>query len=166
MRIGLLSDSHGFLDEAIFDHFKDCDEIWHAGDFGPVAIYDHLCAFKPVRAVWGNIDGADVRICMPRDLFWNCAGLDVYMTHIGGYPGAYEKRVRAEILEHKPSLFICGHSHVLKVMRDDALSLVHLNPGACGHVGWHTMRTVLRFSVDDGKLSKMEAIELGKRGRG
>lgn len=165
MRIGLLSDSHGFIDEAIFDHFKDCDEILHAGDFGPVAVYDQLCAFKPVRAVFGNIDGATVRACMPRDLHWDCEGLNVYMTHIGGYPGAYQKHARAEILEHHPGLFICGHSHILKVMRDPALSLVHLNPGACGHIGWHTTRTILRFTISQGKLSDMEAIELGKRGR-
>ena len=165
MRIGLLSDSHGFLDDAVFTHFAECDEIWHAGDFGPVSVYDQLAAFKPVRAVWGNIDGAEVRSTMPRDLFWECAGLSVYMTHIGGYPGAYDKRARAEIIARRPGLFVCGHSHILKVMRDQALSLVHLNPGACGHTGWHLVRTMLRFTVEDGKLSQMEAIELGKRGR-
>ncbi len=165
MRIGLLSDSHGFLDEAIFHYFAECDEIWHAGDFGAVQDYDRLRAFKPVRAVWGNIDGAAVRASMPRDLFWECAGLDVYMTHIGGYPGRYEKRVRSLLQARRPGLFICGHSHILKVMRDPKLALVHLNPGACGHTGWHTIRTILRFSVENAKLAGMEAIELGKRGR-
>lgn len=165
MRIGLMSDSHGFIDEAIFDHFQQCDEIWHAGDFGPVAIYDELRAFKPVRAVFGNIDGAAVRASVPRDLHWDCAGLNVYMTHIGGYPGAYEKHAREEILKQRPGLFVCGHSHILKVMRDPGLSLIHLNPGACGHVGWHKVRTILRFTLSEGKLSEMEAIELRKRGR-
>ena len=165
IRIGLLADSHGFLDAAIFTHFANCDEVWHAGDFGPVAIFDQLSTFKPVRAVWGNIDGQDVRICMPRDLVWECAGLSVYMTHIGGYPGAYETKAHKMILAKKPGLFICGHSHILKVVRDPALALIHLNPGACGHVGWHQVRTLLRFTVEDGKLSEMEAIELGPRGR-
>ncbi len=166
MRIGLLSDSHGFLDDTIFTHFAECDEIWHAGDFGTVAIFDRLQAFKPTRGVWGNVDGAEVRACMPRDLHWDCDGVNVYMTHIGGYPGAYDKRARALIEAKKPGLFICGHSHILKVMRDPSFDLIHLNPGACGHVGWHLMRTILRFTIEDGKLSQMEAIELGKRGRG
>ena len=165
MRIGLLSDSHGFLDDAIFTHFAECDEIWHAGDFGPVSDFDRLAAFKPTRAVWGNVDGAQVRASMPRDLSWHCAGLDVYMTHIGGYPGAYDKRARLEIVKRRPGLFLCGHSHILKVMRDPALGLIHMNPGACGHVGWHTVRTILRFTVEAGKVSALEAIELGPRGR-
>ncbi len=165
MRIGLLSDTHGFLDDAVFQYFAECDEIWHAGDFGPVALLDRLRAFKPLRGVFGNIDGAEVRGSVPRDLAWNCEGLRVYMTHIGGYPGAYDKRARAQILQRRPGLFLCGHSHILKVMRDPALSLIHLNPGACGHQGWHTMRTLLRFTVENAKLSAMEAIELGPRGR-
>lgn len=165
MRIGLLSDTHGFVDPAIFDYFAECDEVWHAGDFGPVQVYDQLQAFKPVRGVWGNVDGAEVRRCVPRDLAWECEGLRVFMTHIGGYPGNYERRVRVELQKRRPGLFICGHSHILKVIRDPVLGLVHLNPGACGHVGWHAMRTVLRFTVESGKLSAMEAIELGARGR-
>ena len=165
MRIGLISDTHNFLDEAIFTHFAECDEIWHAGDFGTIALFDQLRAFKPTRAVWGNIDGQDVRAAMPEDLVWNCAGLDVYMTHIGGYPGAYDRRAFTEIRVRKPGLFICGHSHILKVMRDPELGLIHLNPGAAGHQGWHLVRTLLRFTIDKGKLSDMVAIELGPRGR-
>lgn len=166
MRIGLLSDTHGFLDPAVFQYFANCDEIWHAGDFGTVSLFDELSAFKTTRSVWGNIDGQDVRVCMPRDLAWNCDGLDVYMTHIGGYPGNYDKRVCPELEQRRPGLFICGHSHILKVMRDPALGLLHLNPGAAGHVGWHTVRTMLRFTVESGQVKQLEAIELGQRGRG
>jgi hypothetical protein len=165
MRIGLLSDTHGFLDEAIFSYFAGCDEVWHAGDFGPVSVLDRLREFKPTRGVWGNIDGADVRQAVTRDLEWVCEGLKVYLTHIGGYPGAYDRRAKTEILTRRPGLFLCGHSHILKVMRDPKLNLIHLNPGACGHHGWHTVRTILRFTVEDGRLSAMEAIELGARGR-
>jgi len=166
MRVGLLSDTHGFLDEAVFEYFAQCDEVWHAGDFGPVAVLDRLRAWKPFRGVFGNIDGAEVRATVPRDLEWECEGLRVYMTHIGGYPGAYERRVKPELAARKPGLFICGHSHILKVIRDPTLGLLHLNPGAAGHQGWHKVRTLLRFTVADGKLSEMEAIELGPRGRG
>jgi putative phosphoesterase len=166
MRVGLLSDTHGFLDVAVFQYFAECDEVWHAGDFGNVALFDQLQAFRPTRAVWGNIDGADVRTAMPRDLQWDCEGLAVYMTHIGGYPGAYDRRAGEELRSRRPGLFICGHSHILKVIRDPALGLIHLNPGAAGHQGWHKVRTLLRFTVSAGKLSAMEAIELGPRGRG
>jgi hypothetical protein len=164
MRIGLMSDTHGFLDGALFTYFADCDEIWHAGDFGPVEVLDRLKAFKPVRGVFGNIDGAEVRAGLPLDAQWDCEGLTVYMTHIGGYPGAYERRVKPELAARKPGLFLCGHSHILRVMRDQKLGLIHLNPGACGHAGWHQMRTILRFSVNAGKIEGLEAIELGPRG--
>ncbi len=157
-----MSDTHGFLDPAIAGYFAECDEIWHAGDFGP-DVLEPLRAIKPVRGVYGNIDGEEIRGEMPRDLGWLCEGLRVYMTHIGGYPGAYERRVKPELDARRPGLFICGHSHILKVMRDPARGLVHLNPGACGRQGWHTVRTLLRFTVSDAKLSAMEAIELGPR---
>jgi putative phosphoesterase len=162
MRIGLMSDTHGFLDPAVLEYFGACDEVWHAGDFGP-GVLEPLREAKPVRGVYGNIDGEEIRAEMPRDLSWECEGLRVYMTHIGGYPGAYERRVKAELDARRPGLFICGHSHILKVMRDPARGLVHLNPGACGRQGWHTVRTILRFTVAEGKLSAMEAIELGPR---
>ncbi len=165
MHIGLLSDTHGFLEPAIFDYLGACDEVWHAGDFGPISIFDQLAAFKPLRGVWGNIDGQDIRACVPQDLVWECAGMRVYMTHIGGYPGAYGKRVKAEIEKSRPGLFICGHSHIVKVMRDQKLGLIHLNPGAAGQHGWHIMRTLLRFTIEDGKLNGLEVVELGPRGR-
>jgi putative phosphoesterase len=164
MRIGLMSDTHGFLDEIIFEYFAECDEVWHAGDFGTVELLDRLRAWKPVRGVFGNVDGAEIRLSVPRDLEWMCEGLPVYMTHIGGYPGAYDRRVKPELATRRPGLFICGHSHILRVMRDHSLGLVHLNPGACGHHGWHQTRTLLRFTVEAGKLKAMEAIELGPRG--
>lgn len=166
MRIGLLSDTHGDLDDAIFTHFAECDEVWHAGDFGPVHILDRLRQFKPVRGVWGNIDGDAIRVDLPRDLSWDCDGVLVYMTHIGGYPGNYDKRAKAELLQLRPALFIAGHSHILRVMRDPTLALLHMNPGACGHHGWHKVRTLLRFTIAAGKISAVEAIELGPRGRG
>ena len=164
MRIGLMSDTHGFLDESIFEYFAECDEIWHAGDFGTLELLDRIQAFKPLRGVFGNVDSAEIRRVVPRDLAWECEGLRVYMAHIGGYPGAYEKGIKAELSRRKPGLFICGHSHILRVMRDLPLGMVHLNPGACGHHGWHLMRTLLRFSVEDGKLKAMDAVELGLRG--
>ena len=130
-----------------------------------MAILDELKAFKPVRGVWGNVDGAEVRASVPRELDWDCAGMRCYMTHIAGYPGAWDKRAKARLGELQPELVICGHSHILKVMRDQALGLVHLNPGAAGYHGWHSIRTMLRFQIDAGKLNNLEAIELGPRGR-
>lgn len=170
MRIGLLSDTHGFLDEDVFSHFAECDEVWHAGDVGPgdsgpLALLDRLKNFKPLRAVYGNVDGAEMRSELSRDLTWECEGMPIYMTHIGGYPGAYDRRAKGELLRYKPRLFIAGHSHILKVMRDPALDLLHMNPGACGHTGWHKVRTLLRFTIDAGKMSDVAAIELGARGR-
>jgi len=165
LRIGLLSDTHGFLDDAVFRYFAECDEIWHAGDFGTPEVLDRLKAFKPTRGVYGNVDGAELRACLPEDLSWECEGVRVHMTHIGGYPGHYDRRVAKELRRLRPGLFVCGHSHILKVMRDPALALLHMNPGACGHNGWHLMRTLLRFTVEAGKISDAQAIELGPRGR-
>ncbi len=166
LRIGLLSDTHGFLDPAIFTYFAECDEVWHAGDFGPVEILDELTAFKPLRGVWGNIDGAGVRASVPKEMEWECEGMKIYMTHIAGYPGAWNRNAQKTLLRMKPDVVICGHSHILKVMRDQAQGLLHLNPGAAGHVGWHVMRTMLRFEITAGKMQGLEAIELGPRGRG
>lgn len=157
MRIGLLSDTHGFLDDAVFRHFAECDEIWQAGDFGTVEVLDRLRAFRPVRGVFGNVDGAELRVEVPQDLVWECQGITVYMTHIGGYPGNYDRRAGKEVQRLRPGLFICGHSHILKVMRDQALGVVHMNPGACGHNGWHVAHTLLRFTVEDGKISGAQA---------
>ena len=165
LRIGLLSDTHGFLDEAVFTYFDPCDEIWHAGDFGTIEVLEQLRHFKPTRGVFGNIDGAKLRAEVPHHLAFACEGVSVYMTHIGGYPGNYDPKVRPELTRLRPGLFICGHSHILKVMRDPGLGLLHMNPGACGHNGWHLIRTMLRFSINAGKISEVEAIELGPRGR-
>ena len=163
MRVGLLSDSHGFLDEAIFAYFEKCDEVWHAGDFGPVEVLDRLKAFKPLRGVFGNIDGADVRSQLGGDLEWRCEDVRVYMTHIGGYPGSYQARAKRELAKRSPDLFICGHSHIARITRDPKLKLLHMNPGACGRMGWHLIRTVLRFRIDGDKISHVELIELGTR---
>ena len=165
MRIGLLSDTHGFLDEGLLAHFDDCDEIWHAGDFGSVDVLDQLRARKPVRGVFGNVDGPELRSLVPEDLEWDCGGVRIYMTHIGGYPGRYDPRARRELERRKPGLFICGHSHIARVMRDSKFGLLHMNPGASGHSGWHTKRTALRFTVDAAKIGNVELIELGPRGR-
>jgi len=166
VRIGLLSDTHGFLDPAIFTHFALCDELWHAGDFGPPEILDQLRAFKPTRGVFGNIDGPEIRAQLPKDLSWNCEGISVYMTHIGGYPGHYDRHAKAELQRLRPNLFLCGHSHIAKVMRDPKLgNMLHMNPGACGHNGWHHVRTLLRFTIEKSKISCVQAIELGPRGR-
>jgi putative phosphoesterase len=159
MRIGLLSDTHGFLDPSIFKYFAECDEVWHVGDFGPFEILEELERFKPLRGVWGNIDGDKIRAAVPRDLQWECEGLRVYMTHIGN-----DREVRGEITRYRPGLFVCGHSHILKVSREPERDLILMNPGA-GHHGWHNERTVLRFSVSAGKVGHLEAIQLGPRGR-
>jgi uncharacterized protein len=163
MRVGLLSDTHGFLDETLFTYFEKCDELWHAGDFGPVEVLDRLKTFKPLRGVFGNIDGKEIRAELPLDLHWECAGVRVYMTHIGGHPGSYDRRAKTELVQRKPDLFICGHSHIARVIRDPKFDLMHMNPGACGRIGWHLKRTALRFSIEDGKIGHLELIELGPR---
>ena len=166
MKIGLISDTHSFLDTSVFDYFKECDEIWHAGDFGNVSIYDQLNAFKPTIGVYGNIDGQDVRIVLKEDLFFEREGIKIYMTHIGGSPGKYNPRVKKNILEHKPDVFVCGHSHILRVVSDTAYkNMLYLNPGAAGKEGFHRMRTLLRFEINGGKIEKMQVIELGLRGK-
>ena len=164
--IGLLSDTHSYLDERIFEHFAKCDEIWHAGDFGSIETVKRLQAFKPLRGVCGNIDGAEIRAEMPLDLRFECEGLPVFMTHIGGYPGRYEPRV-GKILRADPpvqGLFISGHSHILKVIPDRILGFLHINPGACGNEGWHKVKTLVRFDIEVGRLHNLQIIELGSKG--
>jgi uncharacterized protein len=165
MRIGLLSDTHGFLDDALITSFRDCDEIWHAGDFGTSEVLDQLELIKPVRAVFGNIDGPEIRSRMPEDLEWFSGNLLVYTTHIGGYPGRYDPRARRELERRKPDVFICGHSHTARVIRDEKLELLHINPGASGHAGWHNERTAMRFDISSGKIANLSLLALGKRGR-
>jgi putative phosphoesterase len=162
-RIGLISDTHGYLDDAVFRYFDACDEIWHAGDFGTLELADQLAAFKPLRGVYGNIDGQDVRIIHPEHQFFTCEEVKVWMTHIGGYPGKYPAKIKETLLNYQPDLFICGHSHILKVIYDRNLHFLHLNPGAAGKHGWHKVRTLLRFDIFDKKIHNLEAIELGSR---
>jgi len=163
-RIGLISDTHHYLDPAVFTHFAQCDEIWHAGDFGTIALANQLSAFKPLKGVYGNIDGQDIRSVYPEKLRWQCEDVEVYMTHIGGYPPRYTPEVKKELIAHPPQLFICGHSHILKVMFDDKLNCLHMNPGAAGNQGWHKIKTLLRFTIDGSNMKDCEVIELGKRG--
>ena len=163
MKIGLLSDTHGHLDDRVFQHFEDCDEIWHAGDIGTSTIIEKLTAFKPFRGVYGNIDGKDVRQLCPEDVWFSCEGLTVWMTHIGGYPPKYNPRTRKVLEDKVPDLFICGHSHILKIIRDPKTNLLHINPGAAGLQGFHKIKTLVRFEVNDAQIQHMQVIELGKR---
>ncbi len=164
MTIGLLSDTHGYFDPTIVKHFSQCDEIWHAGDIGDVSVIDDLEKIKPVRAVYGNIDDALLRARFPEDLWLKCDGLTVWMTHIGGKPPQYNPRIKKLLKEKQPDVFICGHSHILQVKRDDARGMLYINPGAAGQQGFHQIRTMLRMEIEAGKIKKMEVIELGKRG--
>lgn len=165
LKIGLLSDTHGYVDKKIYDVFKDVDEIWHAGDLGTIELCDELKNFKPFYAVFGNIDGKEIRLEYPLNLILEREGLKILMTHIGGYPGNYEPKARRQIAEVKPDIFICGHSHILKVMRDEKHhNMLMMNPGAAGVQGFHKVKTVLRFTLNYGKIENLEAIELGKRG--
>jgi putative phosphoesterase len=161
--IGLISDTHGFLDDSVFKHFENCDEIWHAGDFGTLDLAEKLKAFKPLRGVYGNIDGKDIRSQFPEHLRFNCEELNVWMTHIGGYPGKYSPGIREEIYRNPPGLFISGHSHILKVIFDKKISCLHLNPGAAGKQGWQKVRTLLRFSISLEKIHNLDVIELLKK---
>ncbi len=162
-KIGLLSDTHGFLSEKIFEYFKEVDEIWHAGDIGSTQVADALEQFKPLKAVFGNIDGRELRQRFPEDLRWTTEGIDVLMTHIGGYPRKYHKRVAEWFKKgEKPHIFICGHSHILKIMRDPDFHFLHLNPGAAGKEGFHKVSTLLRFTIENQDIKNMEIIEFQK----
>jgi putative phosphoesterase len=162
-RIGLISDTHGYLDDAVFKYFDDCDEIWHAGDFGGIELADKLAAFKPLRGVYGNIDDRTVRLVYPEHLKFDCEQVSVWMTHIGGYPGKYNPKIKAEIYLNPPKIFISGHSHILKVIYDQKIGTLHLNPGAAGKQGWHKIRSLLKFCISEDKIHTLEAIELGVR---
>jgi uncharacterized protein len=164
MKIGLLSDTHSYLDEQILRHLKDCDEIWHAGDFGSLVVSDALAAVAPLRGVYGNIDDQQIRNIHPKIQRFTLAGLDVLMTHIGGYPGKYHPDIRAIIKANPPDLFISGHSHILKIMPDKSLNnLLHINPGAAGKHGFHVVRTLVKFIINAGKIENLQVVELGKR---
>ncbi len=162
-RIGLISDTHGWLDPRVEHHFSACDEIWHAGDIGTVEVTDTLARWKPLRAVWGNIDGTDLRQRFAEHERFTTEGVRVWMTHIGGRPPGYDRAVRAELQATRPTLFICGHSHICLVKFDPAIGTLYMNPGAAGRHGWHKMRTLLRFTIDGAELKDLEVVELGPR---
>ena len=162
-KIGLLSDTHGFIDPKIYKYFEEVDEIWHAGDVGDVSVIDELRDFKPVRGVYGNIDSSDVRSEFPEFQRFKCEEVDVLITHIGGRPGKFVQRAREEINKNPPKLFICGHSHILLVKQDPQYKMLCMNPGACGYKGFHQVKTLLRFSITKDKIHDLEVIELGKR---
>lgn len=163
-KILLLSDTHGHMDDKILKYAKEADEIWHAGDIGNLEVMDTLQKIKPVKGVYGNIDENKIQLEYPLDNRFNCEEVDVWITHIGGYPNKYNVRIREEIKINPPKLFISGHSHILKVMWDKKLNLLHMNPGACGIHGFHQIRTMLRFVIDKENIKDLEIIELGKRG--
>lgn len=158
-RIGLISDTHGYLHPNLEKLFAQCDEVWHAGDVGNYEIIEQLERFKPVKGVYGNIDGQDIRTRFPKNLRFNCEGVDVWITHIGGYPNRYNQEIRAEITNNPPKLFICGHSHILKVMYDEKLKLLHINPGAAGQQGFHKVKTIVRFTLDNNEIKNLEVVE-------
>lgn len=164
-KIGLISDNHSFDGNDMIKHLRDCDEIWHAGDIGSLKSIKKIRDLCTFRAVYGNIDGLAVRNEFDLNLSWECAGMSIFMTHIGGYTPKYYKRVKKILEETKPDLYICGHSHILRVMPDKDLDLLHMNPGAYGHHGFHKIRTILKFEIEAGGIQKANVIELGLRGR-
>jgi len=162
-RIGLLSDTHGFYDPHIADHFSLCDEIWHAGDIGELDVVNRLEEIAPLVAVYGNIDGTPIRARFPQHQRLTREGLDIWMTHIGGYPGHYASAVKTSLLNDPPGLFISGHSHILKIMPDKKHGFLHMNPGAAGRSGLHRVRTLIRFEIETGKIDNVDVIEIGLR---
>lgn len=163
-KILLLSDTHSHIDDAMLKYVRQADEVWHAGDIGDLKVTDIIKAEKPLRAVFGNIDNGEARLEFPLHNRFMCEGVDVWITHIGGYPGKYSPAVREEINRNPPKLFICGHSHILKVQFDQKLNLLHMNPGAAGVSGFHQVRTMLRFEIEGDKIQNLEVIELGRKG--
>lgn len=162
-KILLLSDTHGHLDDQILKYVKHADEVWHAGDIGDLRVTDQLKKLKPLRAVYGNIDGSEARLEFPLDNRFTIEGITVWITHIGGYPNRYYPRIKSELQKQPPTLFISGHSHILKVQYDKKLNLLHLNPGAVGNHGFHSVRTMLRFEINETEIKNMEIIELPRK---
>lgn len=160
MKVGIISDTHGYWDEKFLHYFSTCDEIWHAGDIGSLEVAQKLAECKPLRAVCGNIDGGELRRIYPEILRFKCEEIEVLLTHIGGYPGNYDARVRGQIYASPPQLFISGHSHILKVKYDKTLNLLHINPGAAGIQGWHQERTIIRLTIEGNKFTDCEVITL------
>ena len=162
-RIGILSDTHGHWDERYLKHFEQCDEIWHCGDIGTWEVAEKLAAFRPLRAVYGNIDGGDIRRSYPEMNRFTIEGTDVLIKHIGGYPGKYDASIRSRLFVRPPKLFVCGHSHILKVQYDNTWQMLTMNPGAAGKQGWQTVQTLLRFVIDGSEIKDLEVIELERR---
>jgi len=165
MKIGLISDTHGWIHPRLFDHFAGCDEIWHAGDIGNIETADTLASFKPLKAVFGNIDDSHVRTIYKEYLIFKAEEIRVWMTHIGGTPGHYDKKLKPRIYENPPDLFICGHSHIAKVIYDKKAGFLYVNPGAAGFNGFHKYMTAIRFQIDGKDIHDLELIELGERGK-
>jgi putative phosphoesterase len=166
MKIGLISDSHGYMSNDVLDYLRECDEIWHAGDIGDVSVINKLETLKiPLQVVFGNIDHKSLQIQFEEDILMEREGIKIFMTHIGNYPPRYTTRVRAILERERPNLYVCGHSHILKVMPDRQLDLLHMNPGAIGHHGIHQIRTLLTFHIHQQKISEVNVIELGRRGK-
>ena len=163
--IGLISDTHGYIDERILFHFEECDEIWHAGDIGKLSVIDELSTLAPVKAVYGNIDSAKIRSEHPLHQRFVMEGMDIWITHIGGHIYAYDYRIREVIRANPPDIFICGHSHICKVQMDNRLNMLYMNPGAAGRHGFHKVRTILRFTIDQKEIKNLEVIELGTRAK-
>ena len=159
-KISLLSDTHSILDERFIPHLKNSDEIWHAGDIGSLDVYDKLTKLSNVKAVYGNIDNHKIRIGLKSELFFKCEGVNIYMTHVGGYPGKYSKGIKEKIEKTNPNIFICGHSHILKIMNDKKNKLLFLNPGAAGNHGVHKVKTIIKFDIDDKEIRNLKIIEL------
>ena len=159
-KILFLSDSHGYIDGHIMEYVNEADEVWHAGDIGSVEVTDTISNNKPLRCVYGNIDDAELRISFPKDLVFACEGVKVFMTHIGGRPGRYAKGIDQQIKSVKPKVFICGHSHILKIKFDKTHQVLFINPGAIGKQGFHKVRTMVRFELSKGKIKNMEVIEV------
>lgn len=162
MKIGLLSDTHGWLDPKIVKFFESCEEVWHCGDIGDMSVSDHLAGTFNLRAVHGNIDGGELRHMFSEILVFECEGVKTMMTHIGGYPGHYDSKIREVLFREHPKLFVCGHSHILKVMYDKSLGCLHINPGAAGKYGFHKVRTAVRFVLNAGNIKDLEVLELEK----
>ena len=162
-KILLISDTHSYLDPKLFKYLETIDEVWHAGDIGDISVCQEIEKLKPLKAVYGNIDGQDARKLYPENAIFMCEQVKVFITHIGGYPNRYNLEAKKIIEQEKPNLFICGHSHILKIMYDKKYNLLHLNPGACGVQGFHQVKTVLRFAIEGTEIKNMEIIELGKR---
>lgn len=162
-KIGLLSDTHGYLDPKIFEYFKDVDQIWHAGDVGDMSVINQLEAFKPTFGVFGNIDDHTIRNAWPEHNCFKCENMKIMITHIAGKPYKYRKDSHSEILKHKPNILVCGHSHILLVQYDKTINALWLNPGAAGFKGFHKVKTLLRFEIDKDQVKNMEVIEIGKR---